>query len=297
MLPPAQKRDPHQGPSFADVCTTQKSLTIAQDKDVEWLNSLWTDTPMEWNGFNTQKARESFLPPHPASLYMIGHLLDSPPAHPDTCNTSIEYMKASMEDMGMKYIHISIDMQLFISSIHIRWHNFIKYHNVILHPGGMHIIMSFVGGISRLMEGSGLEVYIGAAYGGLTGIFSGKSWVKALRAFRGVAAALLHNILSTGEKTFQEIEDYINEARTRDTGRHWVDNFLEPVLIVHQFERAEREGDYFLRMMAMKRMLRIFHVSKRVDYFRYILQYIIEVEELPVDAIEDLKSGAFVCRH
>ena len=77
-----------------------------------------------------------------------------------------------------------------------------------------------------------------------------------------MAAALLHNIISTGEKTFQEIKDYINEACTQDTGRHWVDNFLEPVLIIHQFERAEREGDYFLRMMAMKRMLRIFRVSK-----------------------------------
>ena len=295
--PPQPKRNPHQGPSLEDVFAKEKSLKAAQDKDAEWLNSLMGDKTIEWNGFNTVVARESGLPPHPASIYLIGHLLDSPPAHPDTCNTSLQYMKKSMEDMGMKYIHISMDMQLFISSIHICWHNFLKYNNVILHPGGMHIIMSFVGGISRLMEGSGLEVYISAAYGGLTSIFNGKSWVKALRAYRSVAAALLHNFLSTGQKTFEQIDEYINEARTRDTGRHWVDNFLEPLLIVHQFERAEREGDFLLRLLSMKRMLRIFRVTQRIDYFRYILQHTIDMDDLAEDAVEDLKSGAFVCRH
>lgn len=42
---------------------------------------------------------------------------------------------------------------------------------MIVHPGGMHIIQSFVGCIGKLMKSSGLEVYIAAAYGGLTGKF------------------------------------------------------------------------------------------------------------------------------
>ena len=112
---------------------------------------------------------------------------------------------------------------------------------IVAHPGGMHIIQSFIGCIAKLMKGSGLSVYVAAAYGGLTGIFNGKSWVKAMRAFRGVSAALLKRFLSSGPKTFDQIQQYLETARLHPTGRHWVDNFLLPTLLVHQFERAERE--------------------------------------------------------
>ena len=44
---------------------------------------------------------------------------------------------------------------------------------MIAHPGGMHIIQSFIGCIGKFMKSSRLEVYIAAAYGGLTGKFYG----------------------------------------------------------------------------------------------------------------------------
>ena len=55
----------------------------------------------------------------------------------------------------------------------------------------MDIIQSFLGFIGTLMKGSALEFYVTAADGRLIGIFNGKFWVKAMRAFRSVAAALL----------------------------------------------------------------------------------------------------------
>ena len=92
------------------------------------------------------------------------------------------------------------------------------------------------------MKGSGLEVYVAAAYWGLTGmstiylkyhnvtnilsyvtgIFNGKSWVKAMRSFRGVSAALLKRFLCTGPKTFEQIEQYLDLARLHPTGLYWV---------------------------------------------------------------------------
>ena len=41
---------------------------------------------------------------------------------------------------------------------------------MLVHPGGRHIIQSFIGCIAKLMKGSGLEVYVAAAYVGLTGM-------------------------------------------------------------------------------------------------------------------------------
>ena len=42
-----------------------------------------------------------------------------------------------------------------------------QFKNVVVHPGGM---QSFIGCIAKLMKSSGLEVYVAAAYVGLTGI-------------------------------------------------------------------------------------------------------------------------------
>ena len=76
--------------------------------------------------------------------------------------------------------------------------------------------------------------------------------MKAMRAFRGVSAALLKQFLSTGLKTFEQIEQYLDTACLHPTGRHWVNNFLLPTLIVHQFERAEREGNIYLKQVTLE---------------------------------------------
>ncbi len=97
----------------------------------------------------------------------------APPSHPDTILTTLTYMQKSLTDMGIKYIHLSMDMQLFAVTKQVCWNQPNQIQNVIAHPGGMHIIQSFIGCIGKLMKNSGLEVYVAAAYGGLTGKFDG----------------------------------------------------------------------------------------------------------------------------
>ena len=126
----------------------------------------------------------------------------------------------------------------------------------------------------------------------LAGIFNGKSWVKAMRSFRGVAAALMKRFLSNGVKTFEDIEQYLDVARRHPTGRHWVDNFLLPTLLIHQFERAEREGNIDLKLLTLKRMMKYFFLAGHVHYARYLTQYLLEMASLPCDAKVNL-----VCRH
>ena len=193
------------------------------------------------------------------------------PAHPDTILATLSYMQKAIVDMGMTLVHVSSDMQLFIVTKQVCWNQPEQFDNVIVHPGGMHIIQSFCACIANLMKGSALEIYVAAAYGGLKGIFNGKSWVKALRAFQGVSAALLKQFLSTG--------------------RHWVDNFLLPTLLIHQFICAEREGDTNLKLLTMERMMKYF-LAGHVQYAHYLTQYLLEMRALDVEAKVDL-----VCRH
>jgi len=125
--PPSLKSTVDVGVAFKSAA--EKSLKVAEKKEADYLNQLNSKDPYGWNGFNNKTAREEGKLYSP-SLFMLGHLLDSPPSHPDTIMTYIDYMKQNMEDMGMKYIHILCDMQLYIPTVHIRWHNLIKYQNV-----------------------------------------------------------------------------------------------------------------------------------------------------------------------
>jgi len=293
VMPPRVPVDKNDGISYTELCARQASLVSAQEKDTQWLNSLSQgEDAMEWNGFNNQLSRsEGIL--RPATTYMFGPLLDAPPSHPDTILTTLTYMQRSLVDMGMENVHVSIDMQLFAVTKQVCWYHTIDFQNVIAHPGGMHIIQSFLGCIANLMQGSALDVYVASAYGGLTGIFNGKSWVKAMRAFRGVSAALLERFLSTGPKTFEQIQEYLDTARLHPTGRHWVDNFLIPTLLIHQFERAEREGDIALKHHTMECMMKYFFLAGHVQYARYLTQYLLEMRILhTADTKVDL-----VCRH
>ena len=78
--------------------------------------------------------------------------------------------------------------------------------------GITHIIMSFLGCIGTLMNGSGLEVLVGAGFGGVTGIVNVKAGVRAMWLYRTVSAALLDHHLQDNVKTFDEISDYMEEA-------------------------------------------------------------------------------------
>ena len=119
-------------------------MLAAQEKDMMWLNSLANEDAIEWNGFNCYIAREQCAI-KPASIYMFGPLVDLPPAHNDTVLSTLIYMQNSLKDMGMKFVHILIDMQLFSIAKQICWNQKEKFQSVVLHPGGMHIIQSFIG--------------------------------------------------------------------------------------------------------------------------------------------------------
>ena len=103
------------------------------------------------------------------------HMIDAPPSHPDNIVTTLTYMQRLLLDMGMAHVHLSVDMQLFVVTKQVCWHQQLQFQNVIVHPGGMHIIQSFIGCIAKLMNGSALDIYVAAAYRGLTGIFNTES--------------------------------------------------------------------------------------------------------------------------
>ena len=119
---------------------------------------------------------------------------------------------------------------------------------------------------------------------------NGKSWVRAMRAFRMTCEAMLSYFFSTGVKTVEELQEYLKSSTSHQTGRHWVDNLIRPTLLVHHLLHAEPEGDFLLQMASF--------ASGHFHYARYLTQYTLEVNHLiPPEANAELASGALVCRH
>ena len=100
---------------------------------------------MQWNGFNSRSAETDNAPKSSASTYMFGPLIDAKASHPDTVLTSMEYLKKSLSVMGMRYVHISVDLQLYMVACQIKWNDVQRFKTVILRPGIMHTVQSFCG--------------------------------------------------------------------------------------------------------------------------------------------------------
>ena len=64
----------------------------------------------------------------------------------------------------MSSVHISLDMQLYMVAVLVKWSDPERWREAISHPGCMHSVMSFIGCIDNLMKGSGLKELLGAAY-------------------------------------------------------------------------------------------------------------------------------------
>ena len=91
------------------------SLKLSAEKDTSWLCQYYLDPePLDWSGYNAQEDRKTKTPDKPKTITVFGPLIDSPPSHPDTVLTTIVYLDTFLKSFGMEYVHITLDMQLYI---------------------------------------------------------------------------------------------------------------------------------------------------------------------------------------
>ena len=233
----------------------------------------------------------------PKTLGVFGPMIDSPPAHPDTVLTTLVNLERALNSFGMQYTHITVDLQLYQTACLVQWNDPLRWTNVILHPGMMHTVMSFLDYVGTLMKASGVDILISAAFAGITSIVNGKAWINALRAYHLIIAVLLHNFYSNGAKTYEELNVYLETTREHPTVRLWVDCFVKPTLLSLMFLRGERNGDSLLQQHCIKAMLPYFFAAGPYSYARYLSWFVRQMEHLPHRAKEDLLAGAHVCRH
>ena len=71
-------------------------------------------------------------------------------------------------------------------------------------------------------------------------------------------------------------------------------NYMEMVSILHMFTRAQREGIWDLYLHSFRHMLPYFFRYNHLNYARWVLLYISEINQLPKKVLEELKKGNLV---
>ncbi len=197
----------------------------------------------------------------------------------------------------MSFTHIVADMQLFKIAAQIKWSDPGRWSTLVIRPGGMHMLMSFLGCIGTLMQGSGLQEILASAYGGINNMMNGKSWPKAMRGFWMVLTALLKGHLDAGITTPEQIQQELDVSRQTPVGRLWVDCFIIPVIIAHLFVKAERESDWLLHLYCVRRMLCYFFAAGHWQYARYATWHVMDIVTANPEAQAVFAKGQHVCRH
>ena len=282
------------------LCSRIISERRARELDFEFLNEIGNDKNCpEYNGFNTKITREQgqSLKPKTNAIYLP--LIDMTPSDPDTMMTALHEAMKLTKARGQERLVFTSDQQLYRVALEVSWVYQKRFSDVVIRLGGMHMLMSFVGAVGSLMEGSGLSKVLKATFAGVEKMLSGKKFPQNVRAMRLVVEELLRNTLDAGNmESMDSLLLHLDEvAEKSKTSKLWVDCFIKPVFIMMLYVRAEREGDWPLHLAAVQQMLPYFFASGHVNYARYGLYYLRSMESLPKEELSKFMKGEHAMHH
>lgn len=188
--------------------------------------------------------------------------------------------------------------------------------NVRVRLGGFHTLMSFLGSIGYIMDGSGLKEAFASIYAENSAekAFSGHAYSRSIRAHFLVQVALATIIFDSLELDDEETAtfnalleclgnesfiDYMNKEEfvsIKDKFMHQIEMIEEKgptaqlwiqywnmLAIVKDFIKAERSGDWDLHLKGIRRMIPYFHASGHNNYAKSAHLYLQDMLELRND--------------
>ena len=140
-------------PSLSVLCRQQISVNRAKAMDFNFLKQVQTDlnnTP-EHNGYNTKMSREQGHTVRFATTPSFRPLIIMPPDDYDTLFTTMYESQTRTQSLGQEWTVFTVDQQLYRKVIDITIVYPELFSKFIPQLGGIHLQMSFVGGIGKLM--------------------------------------------------------------------------------------------------------------------------------------------------
>lgn len=274
------------------------SLSRARELDLDFFKGVSSsDNACEYGGYLTRTARNQSHTVQPATEVRYRPLIDLKPSDPSTVKTAMVEAQRLTSKSGQEFTVLTADQQIYKVIVDNIWASPAEFNNIYPRLGGMHTLMSFCGGIGKLMIDSGLADILKCAFGGVDKMLSGKKFPQNVRAFRLLTEELLRDLLD-GIDSFAHMDATLSEVSNRSaTAKLWVDCFVRPCHIMMTFIRAERESDWPLHLWCVEQMLPYFFASGHVNYARYGLYYLRSMQSLPPEVQSRFMKGEHTMRH
>ena len=151
-----------------------------------------------WTGFNIKATSKQPV------LSVIGYcpVINASPTQYDVVYTILDTAKKITEQVGQTHTVLVIDQAIYCKAVDIVVDRKNEFAKVVLRMGPFHIMLAFLGVLGKRMECSGFEDILvesdAFAEGSVSGVMSGRSYNRAVRAHKLVAEAierLLHEKL------------------------------------------------------------------------------------------------------
>ena len=123
-------------------------------------------------------------------------LIDMKPADPTCIKTAIVMAVKETKSSGQAYTVFTADQQLYKVAVDVSWvyPDLFPKKTFTIRSGDMHLLMNFIGCVSKLMDNTGLEDVLSCAFGYVKKMLIGKYLTQNLRALRMLLEELMLTI-------------------------------------------------------------------------------------------------------
>lgn len=280
------------------------------NNDLMWMIGKFSSIPNlpSWSGYMSavtqhmdyEKSHISFLP-------FVNH----PPSNYDTINTVLHFAAEEGLKKGQSTIFVTFDQPLYIKAREIVTNAKADSNisSISVRLGGFHLLMSFLGCLGYIMDGSGLKELWETSYApsSVEKMLTGHAFARAIRAHfithLALGKLLLHEIeisedireeiqkqvcdFSNTPPKYEYIEqnNYLSQVRERmnetkctlmtrgGTAQLWL-KYFDLISITKKFIQAERMGDWNLHLKCIQIMIPIFYACGHFHYVKCAQLYL-----------------------
>lgn len=288
-----------------------------------------------WNGFMEQVTDGI---PYEKTSIDCQPFINAPPSDYDTVYTSlttaVQRTRSCCPEQKTTFVTFDQPLYLKAKEILASREGDPELEGVVIRLGGFHLLMSFMGAVGYIMEGSGLTELFNTVYApnSTEKIMTGHAYARAVRGHTLAATALAKvimdsinfsssfqfdidqivyaenwNALLNSHETgwWKEIEQsfkdqLLNLSNLGPTAKLWV-QYFEMITLMMKFIESERMGNWKLHLEVIHDMLPYFHASGHYLYAKCAHMYIqdmINLEQwMPLQEYQAFtKQGSFTIR-
>lgn len=293
-------------------------VTTVRPKDVLWLYGKFLQIPSfpSWQGF---MEAITYTQSYEQSKILALPFISLPPTEYNTVLSALNYAAEETKKSKQTMCFVTFDQPLYIKAKDIVSSNQNgDLSNVIVRLGGFHLLMSYLGSIGYIMDGSGIAELWSTVYGSssVPHMLSGHAYARAIRAhiltYCALAKLILQDVhfddsdrehteqllssFKTHPPSFSVIEDddilqrfQVNLSdhmatllKKGKTAQLWL-QYFDLVTIALHFIEAERMGNWTLHLECVRTMLPIFYATGHIHYAKSCQLYLQDMDSLPLN--------------